>query len=165
MKQLKVNTGDLKKYISNSPNYNNKYKFLLPDGSTKNSNELDQTITDWSSVKLERKRGADYEPLGFDIELYNNHELIPISENKEIMELIRSVISEKIPSLRSHVSLKLKLKEFKTIYDNKVDDLEESLIMQIMNSIKTMRETDQFEFNDILFKDLLILEFERFDIF
>jgi len=147
LKNIKINTGELKKYIANSQSFNKKYKYLLPSGESKETEDLDPDI-DWNKVKLQRKVGSDFEPLGFDIELYNDQAQVSINQNKEIVGNIRQIILTKLPSLRNHHTLRNKIKEFKIVYDEKVNELNNTIIMQIMKTIEEIRDS-YFEFNDV----------------
>ena len=142
LKNIEIQTAQLKKYISESKNKDN-YQYLLP-----NNNKITDK-TNWEDVKIYNKKYDDISPLGFDLQLYNDYKIIPISENRQIMMKIEDIIRDKIPILRNINMLKDKVKKFQRIYNIKVDEFKDTEVLKIMREIIERRNQNNYNYNNI----------------
>lgn len=142
LKNIQIQTAQLKKYISQSQNKDN-YKYLLPN------NEEITDKTNWEDVKIYNINYEDISPLGFDLQLYNNFEIISISDNRQIMMKIEDIIRDKIPILRNINILKEKVKKFQKIYNIKVKEFTNTEVLNIMTDIIERRNQNNYNYNNI----------------
>ena len=76
--------------------------------------------------------------------------MITIYENSKLFKHIENIILSKIPILNNLHNFRRKIKLFKDLYNEKILILEETKIMKIMNKMKLIRNSMEYnQYNDI----------------